>query len=933
MTMAPSPALFAMHDKLREAASRIDVDPQTNSVFALARSTFLDLEKGAVSLGELETVIDEIHLRFADARADFIRAQHSGGKTDVVWAGVEQSLKDATTDGLAAFKAAVETPKGGIVFTAHPTFALSTDIRSALADHVRRPDEQTLSALGETTSADSRDWSSSITLNSEHDEVQTALHEAQAAMSVYASLVVKVARAAFPDDWQDLKPALPTLASWVGYDLDGRTDIDWWHSVAFRLSEKAAQLGRYAERLEAICDNADAAVLVSRLKRASLLAQTEADLFGEDLSDDGALVSAVKQLTTDHDDRIVDAGEILSGMEGLMSQVDADTRATLVAFRAEVEALQLGTARVHLRVNAAQVRAVIRRDLGLETEDRDLGRLALEQLTSKASSDAGLTINFADLVQEQSTARRQIMMCAIWLKYIDSGSPIRFLIAEVENPATVMGAVYLARQYGIADKLDISPLFETPEALETGGRFIQRLLQEKAFVAYVKSRGYLSIQLGFSDAGRFIGQIAANMAIERIHNLVIQSLADIDEGLGLLIFNTHGESFGRGAWPGPFKERLDYALTCWTRGEAQRLNVPLQHEVSFQGGDGFLHFANAELAETAYGAFCSHLLAVPDDCSDDPFYAERSFTWDIYRALRTWHEALFNDEDYGELLSSFATNFQVRAGSRQKRRTGGPKGPRALRAISHNATLQQMGAPVNSAAGLGAAVRRERERLIDLLDRSSRMRQLMNLALRARTLTTLPALRAYGRVYDPGFWVAISGVNEAESSVAYRRVYYRLASQPTYQSINTVANRFAIDLGKFDTLIGMLSDAPSAEERHEDRLDLHVLHAIRQAMMMQAFSLAGRLPSLSRRFEAETSDFMGQVLSMDLADATEMLSRAFPASAGSNELYLKLGGSPDDQANRGYEEVNTQVIDPLKQIQKLLHKTTLAISHAYGAYG
>ena len=37
------------------------------------------------------------------------------------------------------------------------------------------------------------------------------------------------------------------FASWVGYDMDGRTDISWHTSIAFRLAEKAERLARYTE--------------------------------------------------------------------------------------------------------------------------------------------------------------------------------------------------------------------------------------------------------------------------------------------------------------------------------------------------------------------------------------------------------------------------------------------------------------------------------------------------------------------------------------------------------------------------------------------------------------------------------------------------------------------------------------------------------------
>lgn len=525
------------------------------------------------------------------------------------------------------------------------------------------------------------------------------------------------------------------------------------------------------------------------------------------------------------------------------------------------------------------------------------------------------------------------MMCALWLEHIDAGSPIRFLIAEAENPATVMGALYLARQFGIDDRLDISPLFETPDALETGGRFIERLLQEPVFRAYLRTRGYLSVQLGFSDAGRFIGQVAADMAIERIHNLIARALARAEPAVGLLIFNTHGESMGRGAFPGRFEQRFEHVLTCWTRNQARERGLRLMHEVSFQGGDGFLHFATPQLAATTLAAWCGHVLSDPPACLDDPFYTERDFTWDTYRSLRAWHERLFGEPDYGRLLSDFATNFLVRAGSRQQRRTGGPTGPRALRAISHNATLQQLGVPVNTAAGLGSAIRRETERLISLLDRSPRMRHLLHLAVHARLVTSIPALRAYARVYDPSFWVAVARHADPDTAVAYRRVYYSLREGQTFQSVRRIADRFSIDLGKFDRLLGALRDAPSVEARHEGRLDLHVLHAVRQAMMMQALALAGRVPLLSGRHDATVDDFMQLVLQMRIGEAADLIEAIFPRSPHGPDALRALAAAGATRVDTGYDRLHAEIVTPLRTIEGHMHRTTLAIAQAYGAYG
>ena len=514
---------------LQTAAQAVDTNPQTNSVFAFAGSEFEKLESGHRSLADLEAAVDHIHGELSDKRAATFRQQHSAMASGDPWARVDEQLTDLANQGWDAFRREMETARGGIVFTAHPTFARSVAMRRAFAARAERPDLETAELLQESVSEDGRSWSASITLAGEHGEIQHAAENVHTAMQEFAGRAIDQARASFSDDWRGLRPVLPTVASWVGYDLDGRTDIEWWHSVALRLSEKSVQLGRYADELTDLCNSSEACVsLAERLRDAAALANTQAESFRQDLSDPDLLVAAAQEISSHNEHAILSSSEISAALTQIISdpETSEELARDLMVLRAQVDTLKLGTARIHLRVNAAQVRTVIQRDLDLDTENRELGRLALQKLSGKASEAPSRSVNFAELFLEKSTAQRQFMMCALWLKYIDAGSPIRFLIAEAENPATVMGALFLARQYGIEDRLDISPLFETPQALESGGRFISRLLDEPSFQEYLTKRGYLSIQLGFSDAGRFIGQVSANMAIERLHSLIIRTLSE-----------------------------------------------------------------------------------------------------------------------------------------------------------------------------------------------------------------------------------------------------------------------------------------------------------------------------------------------------------------------------------------------------------------------
>ena len=99
--------------------------------------------------------------------------------------------------------------------------------------------------------------------------------------------------------------------------------------------------------------------------------------------------------------------------------------------------------------------------------------------------------------------------------------------------------------------VEISPLFETAEALEQGARVIAEALRSPHWCAYLRAHGRMCLQFGYSDSGRYIGQLAASYLIERLRLkvaelLVKHGLADVE----VVLFDTHGESIGRGAHPG-----------------------------------------------------------------------------------------------------------------------------------------------------------------------------------------------------------------------------------------------------------------------------------------------------------------------------------------------------------------------------------------------
>ena len=154
------------------------------------------------------------------------------------------------------------------------------------------------------------------------------------------------------------------------------------------------------------------------------------------------------------------------------------------------------------------------------------------------------------MMTERASAKRLLMTVAQIVKFIDAETPIRFLIAETTTGFTLLTALYYARMFGVEDRIEISPLFETEDAFERGERVIEEALKSPHYRAYLGRQGRLAVQFGFSDSGRFIGQMAATFRIQRLRLRIARLLEQYGlSQLEVILFNTHGESIGRGGHP------------------------------------------------------------------------------------------------------------------------------------------------------------------------------------------------------------------------------------------------------------------------------------------------------------------------------------------------------------------------------------------------
>ena len=910
-----------------------------NPVSALADIIGEQIDRGVVTVDQLRQLLDVHAGQLWGQRVANLRMQTGLD-------GGDQTLPDLNKQDISrtAYRA---------VFTAHPVFALRPDVSAQMTEHA--------DAGTGTPPPDAFAPRDAVTLDDEHAEAMQALQNARTAVNDINADILHQRRAAHPQGWRDVLPETVGVSTWVGYDLDGRSDISWQDSFRLRLREKRDALTVYHQTImdsglvassDAMADIA--ARLTEELTRTMAHIQSfdigdaKADAKADAEADSGDVIAAMNALTG-APGRLISSRALATEIHDIARSLpDDDMALAALVIAADIATHGFGMGEVHLRINAAQIRNAMRpvdgRAISVSANSASEGvrspRLLIDRLANRIRTEEAWAINFANLDSETATARRQLMLATQILKHIDSDQPIRLLIAECERPLTIMSALYLAHKFGIADMIDISPLFETSYGLEHGEKVIDQLLQQQVFVDYVTTRGRLAIQTGFSDAGRFVGQVAANMAIERLQLKILRSLkARIGTHVDVLIFNTHGESLGRGGAQAPMAQRQAWLMTPYVRHVAAEMGIGLYHQSSFQGGDGYRLFGTPSLARaTMRGLLAAELAPPPADCADDPFYQQTDFSLDLFLELKGWHETLLADPNYSDLIDLFGSNLLPPTGSRPTKRVlqagNQRRGPSKIRAIAHNAILQQLGFLANVISGMGRAATVDFEEFVDIHQRSPRLRQCLDRVLTAKRLGSLNTVLAYCRLADPGFWVnrAYHG-KQPRNQRALRRLATHLRARPRFRDIQQTVWSLRddlVDLYRLSDVIG----GQSVRATGDSRSQLDLLHAIRIAVIGDSLMTICRTPNIAESNQYSNEDILSLGLSLDFDSAADIIRSAFGPSAGIDgaaELTEVETYSSDTEGN--FAAIEAEVLAPLAANKVLIDRITQMISAHYGAHG
>ncbi|MFT8710756.1 phosphoenolpyruvate carboxylase [Komagataeibacter rhaeticus] len=933
MTEAAARNVSALLQQASRLVASHDETASGSPVMALARHIGRQMAAGTLPMDQVEEIVRLLRDRAFAGRAHHIATYLDGPDEQAVTARMHavarrivQPDPDDSPVPIARFRAAIERSRFAAVFTAHPTFALANPVYEALAElastnpaappaHV--PSFLTHRRVGPPT------------LDEEFTLATQAIMRGRTALDRRNAILLAEARTHWPQLWSTLVPRPIIMTSWVGYDTDGRTDIGWWDTLRLRLRMKQLQLGRLHDQIKATPVAND---LLTRVSAAldAVGAQITACPTGPEPE---AISRFADVLINRSTEALTSSNDLAATFSEAIDAASPEDKMTLAVARAGFMAHGLSAAHTHTRLNATQLHNIARQRLGI-TDSPDIPaqrRALISRMNEALENVTPVEIDFGSLLMEQASAGRLMMTVRQILRHIDRTSPIRFLIAETETGYTLLTALWLARLYGVEEMIEISPLFETQEALENGEQIIEEALRSPHWRAYLQRTRKLSLQFGFSDSGRYVGQLAATYLIERLRIKVCDLLRKWDLAfVEVILFDTHGESIGRGAHPWRLADRFDYLSPPHARARYARAGIQMREETAFQGGDGYLLFGTQPLADATVSIIAEHAFAATP-LDRDPVYDEPDFSADFFSTIANGMTGLVEDPGYAALLGAFGPSLIDKTGSRPSARQSDAsstvtriKHPSQLRAIPNNAILQQLAWCANTLQGLGTAAARHPETFEKYLAESPRFRRAMDFAAHALAHSDHGVLRGVIRLLDPDLWLERATTqSDPARQEACLTLMHGLENLDFWASTQAMFRRIQSDH------LALRRAWPDAPRMQPDEL---LLHAIRIALIEQIWLHSTKVPYFSPRHAFSRDVLTLKVLCLEVPGVLGELEQIFPYRADSGfDLDFHEPHGPRQEGT--YRREYTEIFEPMQRLFQMVREISTGVMHHVGAFG
>ncbi len=417
----------------------------------------------------------------------------------------------------------------------------------------------------------------------------------------------------------------------------------------------------------------------------------------------------------------------------------------------------------------------------------------------------------------------------------------RYVISFTSSAADATDVLELARRAteGLGESgtpappvLDVVPLFESAEALESAGPILDALLRDPRYRAHLATRGdRQEVMLGYSDSNKESGYLAANWMLHAAQAALVATARRYD--VELTLFHGRGGAIGRGGGP------THRAILAQAPGSIDgRLKTTEQGEVvAAHYGDPQIARRELELAASAVllASTPEHEAVLEAALLDGaPVVTELAEV-----ARRAYRALVFDDPGFAAFfraVTPIAEIADLRLGSRPSARArsslaGGPDAPSVdqLRAIPWVFAWSQARIELPGWFGLGSALAAYRDAHGDVgLDRIARLYRswpflatLFDNAERSLARADMAIGRRYAALAhgdgDPRRWAAIEA-EHARTVELVLRVNGReqlLDGVPAIQRSIALRNPYVDSLSELQ--LRLLSDLRSRRPGDPDR--------------------------------------------------------------------------------------------------------------------
>jgi phosphoenolpyruvate carboxylase len=123
-----------------------------------------------------------------------------------------------------------------------------------------------------------------------------------------------------------------------------------------------------------------------------------------------------------------------------------------------------------------------------------------------------------------------------------------YIVSMTRGPSDLLAVLLLARDAGVAEGLDVVPLFETAEDLHRARGTLETLFAHAAYRPHLERRGRRqTVMVGYSDSNKQDGYVTAHWEL----HLAQRALSALcrENGVALTLFHGRGGTVGRGGGP------------------------------------------------------------------------------------------------------------------------------------------------------------------------------------------------------------------------------------------------------------------------------------------------------------------------------------------------------------------------------------------------